>query len=41
MTTFTLSIVGYLNAFPKQAGLNEQGKEVLLQHRELTPSRVQ
>jgi hypothetical protein len=41
MVTFTLSVIGYLNPLPKQAGLTfEQLKIVLQQHRELYPWRV-
>lgn len=41
MATFTLSIVGYLDTRPKQAGLTlEQVKARLEQHRELYPARV-
>jgi len=41
MATFTLSVVGYLNTLPKQAGLTlEQVKTVLEQHPELYAARV-
>jgi hypothetical protein len=41
MATFTLSIIGYLNTFPKQAGLTlAQVAAALQQHPELTPMRV-
>jgi len=42
VTTSTLSVIGYLDTFPKQAGLSlEQVKAVLKQHRELMPGRIQ
>ena len=41
MATFTLAVVGYLQSWPKQAGLSfEQVKVVLEQHPELYPERV-